>query len=548
MVFNGEIYNYLALKQLLSDRHQVNFITTSDTEVLLYMYKFYGKELLTYIQWMFAFVIYDKQQDLLFIARDFVWQKPLVYAITQEWFAFASEIPVLFALLPSLPKDINQAALQVYCIDNLFHLPGTLSPFKQIHKLAPATYMVVQQGEIKEQQRYARLTKIKCRTGEISEVDFLYDKLEQMKPKDVGYASFLSGGIDSSFVCSGLKQHEEQPVDAYTLRIWTEDQDYQRSITIAQKLGLDQHTITLESSDLLDSVDESIRQFGEPYFHITSVFADLILQETKKKHKVMFTWAGGDECYYGYNNALFLSMDLFFMIKKCLPNWVLNRIDRITKQKYSLLLFADKESFKEHYYLTNLRAIAPLFATNDSLVEAEQVVTDLIQEFKDFVTYDTYVDFSYMFGLMYENMHSLVIQADLVGMKNSIEIRSLFLEKEVIESAYALPLWKKISRMRLHEGKEILRKQLKSLFGKEFLYAKKIGFGVHYNFKQKFEDTYKERIYHKITSLLNRWIFSPTEIHARMENFQWNFNLIMKLYALEVWYTTFIDPVPLTHV
>lgn len=293
-------------------------------------------------------------------------------------------------------------------------------------------------------------------------------------------------------------------------------------------------------------MDASIRQLGEPYFHITSVFADIILQEAKKKHKVMFTGAGGDECYFGYNNALFLSMDLVFMIKKYLPNRFLKCIDRITYHKYSLLLCSDKENFKEHYYQSNLRAISPLFISSTHLGEAKGIITRLIQEFKAFVAYDSYIDFSYMFGLLYENMHSLIIQADLIGMKNSIEIRSLFLEKEVIESAYALPLWKKVSRTRLHEGKEILRKQLKSLFGKEFTYAKKIGFGVHFDFKQTFEDTYKERIYQKIDALLKRGIFESHEIHQRMQNFQANFNLLMKLYALEVWYAHFID-LPQTH-
>lgn len=146
-----------------------------------------------------------------------------------------------------------------------------------------------------------------------------------------------------------------------------------------------------------------------------------------------------------------------------------------------------------------------------------------------------------MFGLMVENMHSLVIQGDLIGMKNSIEIRSVFLERDVIERAYALGLWDKISRKRLHEWKEILRQQLWKVFWKKFLYAKKIGFGVEYDFKQHFANEYQTRIYQKIDALLARNICEKQQVENLRQDFKKHFGMIMKLYSIEIWLETFID-------
>ncbi len=541
IVFNGEIYNYLILKELLIREHNVQFTTTSDTEVLIYMYKHYGAECLQYLEWMFAFSIYDKKQESFFVARDFVGQKPLVYAIVDDNFYFASEIPALFALCPSLSKEINISVMQLYCIDNLFHIPGKYSIFSHIHKLEPASYLIIKNWQIVESHRYAVLDKNgpKHTTWE---VPFLYDKLQSMKPKDIDYASFLSWGVDSSFVCSGLKKNSEKATDAYTLKIWPVDEDFERSQYVAEKLDLNQHVINIDTFDMLASVKESIHILWEPYFHITSVFADHLLQHANQKHKVVFTGAWGDECYYGYNNLRFIFMDVFFACKKLLlPARLGNAINYVTKDAYKLFISSTVHTFKQNYFIHNLQKTATLFLDKSQIAATEKLILSLVDDFKKAVTYSSYIDFSYMFGLFIENMHSLVIQWDLVGMKNSIEMRSLFLEQKVIERAYTIPLYKKVSLWRPREGKEILRRQLVKLFWRKFLYAKKIWFGVEYDFKNQFSVKYQSLIYEKITALLQRKIFDPMIVEELMKDFSKNFWILMKFYSLEIWFEKFID-------
>lgn len=540
IVFNGEIYNYEALRNMLIDKYDVVFSTTSDTEVLLYMYKYLWKECLKHLEWMFAFCIFDKQQDQLFIARDFVWQKPFIYINDSTGFYFASEIPALLQLHPQYKKEINYSVLKLYLIDNLHHIPTQLCIFKWINKLENASYMIVKNGEILEKQRYAFLKKKSSKNSQ-NEVEFLYERLELMKPRDIDYASFLSGWIDSSFVCSWLKRNENQQTDAYTLKIWKKDEDFERSKYVAKKLDLNHYVVELDKTDFLSSIDDSIRLLWEPYFHITSVFADEILKKVKEKHKVIFTGWWWDECYYWYNNLLFIFMDIYFLVKKIIPSCLIKFLDKITWYKYSTIFASTKDSFKENYFHNNLKKIKYLFVNHDTDEQSYKDIANIIADFKEFVWYKSYIDFSYMFWLFIENMHSLVIQWDLIGMKNSVEIRSLFLEKAVIERSYAIPLIKKISLFRLKEWKEILRRQLIKLFWRKFIYAKKIWFGVEHDFKKLFEEKYSDRIWYKIQKLLKRKIFQSYEVNIILKDFKKNFHLIMKLYTLEIWFESFMD-------
>lgn len=536
MVFNGEIYNYKKLRNELIKKYGISFLTTSDTEVLIYMYKFFWKECLDKIEGMFAFAIYDKKEDTLFIARDFVWQKPLVYIEDESGFYFASEIPWLFALHPNFQKEIDINVIKVYMMSNFSHIPNNFSAFKNVHKLENASYLIIQSGKIIEKWKYDALKKHSATDG--NEIDFLDAKIDEMRPSDVGYASFLSGWIDSSFVCSSLKNHEIKQTEAYTLRIWDNDEDYERSKFVAKTLWL-KHTIgDIGDFDFIKSIDESIKILWEPYFHITSIFADKILQIAKQNHKVFFTGAWWDECYYWYNNLLFIAMEGYFRCKWLIPQFIIRMLDKFTKFQYTSILNANARTFKQIYYKENFKKISHLFANPADIDESIMKITD---DLFNFAEMKNYIDVSYMFGLFVENMHSLVIQWDLIGMKNSIEIRSVFLEREVIKRTYSIPFWRKVSLFRLNEWKEILRRQLMKIFPKDFIYAKKIGFWVKYDFKEVFEKKYYGIVTSKIDLLMERWIFNKQNISKLLLDFRWNFQLIMKLYTLEIWMETFID-------
>ncbi|MCA9486557.1 MAG: asparagine synthase (glutamine-hydrolyzing) [Candidatus Woesearchaeota archaeon] len=542
LIFNGEIYNYLELREELEKKYQLHFSTSSDTEVLLKSYMVFGKKCLSRFQGMFAFALYDAREGELFLARDFVGQKPLVYSLYGGNFYFASEIPALFALA-DIPKSIDKGVLQFYLLDQFFHIPSPLCIFENISKLAPASFMRVKNGKIVEKKRYALLEKKKVKK-KVSEDAFLYKKLEDLKPKDVPYASFLSGGVDSSFICNGLRFHHGGPIDVYTLCAASEsrDSDFQRSKFVSSRLSLNQHVVKVQDLPVLSSVRETVEVLGEPYFHITSVFADSLLAQVKKKHRVIFTGAGGDEIYYGYDNLLFLLADCFFTFKKIVPRFLLKSLDTLTKGKYGEFLLSERKTFKKSYYLHTFRKnknrFLGSFQDEKTLSKSLDVLVD---DFASLVKWKSYIDLSYLFGLFYENSHSLIIQSDAVGMKNSIEVRALFLERDVIERAYSLPLHSKLSFSHLREGKKILRDSLCKYLPRSFVYAKKIGFGVHSQYISSVEKRYLPEIQVALKRFEKREVLETPCLKHLFSDFRKHFSLIMKLYALEIWFETFID-------
>lgn len=542
LVFNGEIYNYLELRKDLEKKYK--FRTTSDTEVLGYAYKEYGKKLLSKIEGMFAFAIYDKEADSMFIARDFVGQKPLIYTENEKGFFFASEIPVILHMVPEERNNIDYSALSVYLTSNFHHIPSPFTAFRNIKKINPSTYIIVKNGKIIESSQYYKLKKKEIKK-EKEESEIIFNIIKQMKPRDITFSSFLSGGNDSSFVCAGLRQDNKSKIEVYTLKVNEKDEDFERSKYVCKKLSLNQTTVNFNENDFLKSITSQVRIYGEPYYHITSIYSDYLLKEVKKKHKVIFTGAGGDEVYYGYDNLKFIGLNLVLNLKKVIPSFV---VRLILGKKYEFISKSNIHNIKTNYYLQNYEQIKKIINSEKNKVENKfNIINKYIF---DQAEIKNYLDLTYMMGLFVENSHSLTIQSDLVGMKNSVEIRCPFLEKVIIERGHSLPLRKKVSIWHIREGKKILKNALVKILSRKFVYSRKIGFGVELNTHQNIIKKHKTNIKRKIKSLSNRDFFNKEELLKYIESekiMQKNFTFIMKLYALEIWFET-IEKTPYTKV
>jgi asparagine synthase (glutamine-hydrolysing) len=533
MVFNGEIYNYKALHEKL--KHKYSFKSTSDTEVLGYAYLEYGVKLFDLIEGMFAFAIYNKKKNEVLIARDVVGQKPMVYCTTKDGFYFASEIPVLLSQ-NIVPRDIDMSSLGVFMTDNFAHIPQPFTAFKDIKKLKPGYYVLVKNGKITKTAQYSRFKK--TAQPKMDEFEFISKIADEMKPTDVTFSSFLSGGNDSSLVCAALRKNNKKKVEAYTLRLGKDDSDFARSKQVAKILNLNHHVVDFNASSFLTSVEEQVKKYGEPYFHLTSVYADYILRDVRKKHKVIFTGAGGDEVYYGYNNLNLLMVDRFLKTKKIVPKFMLKPV---FGKKYEFLYGSTLKDVKVRYYMHNFALMSNIFKGK---VNSRPYFEEINKDFFDFAEINSFIDLSYMSGLLTENSHSLTIQSDLAGMKNSVEIRCPFLERRIIQRGYSLKLRDKISLTNPKEGKVILKKALLKIFPKSFVYAKKIGFGVEISKTEAIIAHNEKKIISKITKLSKRKEFSEKGIMALVADkdaMHKNFTRIMKLYALEVWFEEFVD-------
>ncbi|HAO47489.1 MAG TPA: asparagine synthase (glutamine-hydrolyzing), partial [Chitinophagaceae bacterium] len=226
VIFNGEIYNYKELQAKLSSEKQVSFQTSSDTEVVLEMYKQYGPECLNYFLGMFAFAVYDKNSHDLFIARDHFGIKPLFYTQINGALAFSSELKTLVAL-PGFNKKINAKSL-VSCL-NYIWISGNETMFEGCYKLPPAHYMtfskqagikMVKYWDIKDQAIKKSAADINSTADDVANTIELSVKRHMVA--DVPVSCFLSGGLDSSLI-SVLAKKSNEHLSTYT--IGTEEKD-----------------------------------------------------------------------------------------------------------------------------------------------------------------------------------------------------------------------------------------------------------------------------------------------------------------------------------
>ena len=297
--FNGEIYNYQELRTQLQGKHQ--FKTDSDTEVILHLYEDMGEKCVEVLRGMFAFAIWDSQNDTLFLARDHLGQKPLFYVQQGKRFAFASEIKALLAFDPAL-RQMDGEALHQYLTLRIIAPPRTM--FRQIRKLPPGHRLTFKAGHI-HIDRYWHLTyepKL-----QISEEDLL-DELEQRMLETVRYhmvsdvpvGAFRSGGLDSSLVVAMMSTIAEQPVMTFSGGIPHENySELPHARVVAEKYRTCHFEKTFDPS-LIQILPELVWHLDEPSDHLAAPMYYLS-QMARQEVKVVLDGTGGDELFGGYD-------------------------------------------------------------------------------------------------------------------------------------------------------------------------------------------------------------------------------------------------------
>ena len=218
ILFNGEIYNFKALKAALI-LEGVSFVTQSDTEVVLKLYEKYGVQSFAMLDGMFAFSIYDKMLNKVFIARDFFGEKPLYYTKTADAFIWSSELKSIIEILPSKP-EINVQALNLYF--ELTYIPAPFSIYQDIHKLEANNYLEFDcttfDFSIQEiAQNFQKLEKKSKKDSIKMTHDLVQESVISRSISDVAIGTFLSGGVDSSIVSLCLSQHSNSKIDTFSI-------------------------------------------------------------------------------------------------------------------------------------------------------------------------------------------------------------------------------------------------------------------------------------------------------------------------------------------
>jgi asparagine synthase (glutamine-hydrolysing) len=307
IVFNGEIYNFKALRL---EFHKDNWIGTSDTEVLLHVIECVGLEFaLTKLNGMFAFAIYDSALEVLSLCRDPMGEKPLYYGKIQDRFYFASELSSIEAVCAGHLSICREAVYQQAMVS---YIPAPDSIYKGIYKLEPASYVTYSGGTVANSKSFWSLDE----TIDSSRENLFYDKSEGIgelerviersvvlrMSSDVPVGAFLSGGTDSSLISALMSKNSIQPINTFTIGF--ENSAYDESISakaIANHLGANHTEAIFSAADILEWVPKMGHVYSEPFSDSSQLPMCLVSALAGEKVKVVLSGDGGDELFFGYH-------------------------------------------------------------------------------------------------------------------------------------------------------------------------------------------------------------------------------------------------------
>ena len=462
LAFNGEIYNFKELIESCNLDSSLN----SDTDVLGVLYDKYGFEgMLKKIRGMFSIAVVTDNK--IYLARDRYGQKPLYYSLVNGFFQFGSDL-ASFKINKNL-ENISNVALNFYL--SFGFIPSPHSIWGDCFKLNPSEFIEFDlQSKLIKHQKYYDFNEINLENNKpLSTI--IHNSILTHNISDVGSSLLLSGGVDSSIVAKSLPKSTE----CYTVKWGDEDYDeVDNARKIARKLNRDLIEVSMSKGQLKKRLESIIDYTSEPFADDGIISLDLVAQELKNKGvKVVLTGDGADEIFGGYNRY---NIDLYL---KILPLFMLKILGKFTKKQSLrntaisklIKLKGISPGFDRHYAISQL-------GFNDK--ERKKVLKKGYFEIKNelFSIYDNYKSKSlrkgkFMFDLRFLIEGNMMVKSDRVSMKSSLEFRSPFLSKEIVENAL------------LSKKKNILfgikKIRLKSIFVKYFGFAllqRKKGFGA----------------------------------------------------------------------
>lgn len=481
IVFNGEIYNYRALrKDLEACGHR--FCTTSDTEVLLAGYREYGKDVLDRLEGMFAFAVWEEDSRRLFLARDRFGEKPLFYYLDHEMFLFGSEIQSLIRLVPAARLRENSQGLGLYFLYT--YIPSPHAPYENMGQLRPGEWMAFDVDKWScRQHRYYELTRHVKPADFVSYRDAVAGLRQQlqesvqlrMNTSDVPVATFLSGGIDSSIITVLASRVAKAPFNAYSIS-FPEDPGFDESSfarEVTQALGNVGHrVIPATESRLLDFADGVIARLGEPFADASFVPTAYLCSQVEEK--VILGGDGADEVFAGYGvyPAVVTSARLPSWIKhvvcRAAPKNNPHGIENPLLRRWSLLCrhmrgtaLEDYRSWREYASVDMLESLG----VDLSLAGAMNHELDRVRSGRlmDIQAVD----------IMFNLPNDMLKKVDYASMLYGLEVRLPYLDRGVVESGLGLPDHYKIHRNR---RKRILRDAFREQLPRSILTRPKKGF------------------------------------------------------------------------
>jgi asparagine synthase (glutamine-hydrolysing) len=483
-VFNGEIYNFQKIRKKLENK-KVTFKGSSDTEVLLESWNVWGSKTLDYLDGMFAFAIWDKFNKKLFIARDRIGEKPLYYSLEKNAINFASRPACLFKLDKKIKKNFSTQGIRYFLESGYF--PSEFSVNENIKKLKAGQLLEFDEKGLKTQSYWNSNTiktnyKLKEKDEEkiLDELDsLLYESVKERMISDVPIGAFLSGGIDSSIVVAMMSKISSRPIKTFTIGF--REKDYDESSyaeQVANFLNTEHTCKILEVSDLLSLLPDFLQNFDEPFFDSSAFPSMAVSQLAREKVKVCLTGDGGDELFGGYHYyKIVYFLNIFFKLPKNLRIYLAKVINFLPNHSFKLLAAALKKSSIDESFAFS-RSIAKDFHSilNKDVIKSTLSLESLFKlESKNFPKNLHAVERSMRLDSKFTLCDDYLQKTDLSSMTYSLETRTPFLEKSLIEWSMELPHQLKVNASK---SKYLLKKLLYRYVPKSLVDRPKQGFGV----------------------------------------------------------------------
>ena len=543
IVFNGEIYNYLSLQEKLKKKGH-NFYTKSDTEVIIHAYEQYGIDIFKYLRGMFAFVIYDKNKEIIFGARDFFGIKPLYYSlINNQELIFGSEIKS-FLEHPNFHKELNQTALENYLTFQYSVLPETF--FRGFYKLSPGHYFIFKDNKLMIKKYFTPYfsyeEKFQSEQDTIQELySVLKNSIHAHETSDVEVGSFLSSGVDSSFIsaCSSAK------------KTFSVGFDYQKYNEIEYAKDLSEQLDKQNISQII-STKEYWQILPKIQYHMDEPLADpsavALYFVSKLAHenniKACLSGEGADELFGGYN-----------IYQEPLDLYVTDFIPKFIRKFSAYLVKKIPFRFKgKNFIIRASQSVEDRFIGNAkifSFEEREEILKNpghkyhpksiTAKYYNQAIAYDDITKMQYL-DINLWLVGDILLKADKMSMANSLEVRVPYLDKFVFKIASRLPVNYRVKKI---ATKYIFRKATQLKLPNKIANKKKLGFPVPVRIWLR-EDKYYSIIKKIFQSETAKKHFKTDKIIKLLDDHKHNLKIdnsrkIWTIYTFLVWHKQFFE-------
>jgi asparagine synthase (glutamine-hydrolysing) len=514
VVFNGEIYNHLELRDDLKSCHgnDLSWRGHSDTETFLACVEQWGFEkTLKQAIGMFAIALWDRKDRTLYLARDRMGEKPLYYGTQAGMLVFASELKGIQEH-PTFSFNICRSALMKYLKYNYVPAPHTI--YQDVYKVLPGTYLKInlndlQSKGLKDPVTYWSYSKVlrdgkekPFAGGEKEAVVALESKLMRavkiQQLSDVPVGAFLSGGVDSTLIASLMQAQSSRPINTFTIGFDEKDfNEADHAATVARHLGTHHHEVYLSSAHILKVIPKLGKIYDEPFADVSQVSTHLVCEIASTSVSVALSGDAGDELFGGYNRYLIAGRlwNLMAMLPLPFRQILSNAMGRISPHRWQWLYGVTKGLLSSHLHvsqpvdkihkLIELLAVHNEHALYNSLVSQwkspQSIVLNghILDNLSEIYDYEM-PSLGFEEWMMFMDTQTflpddILVKTDRAAMSVSLETRVPFLDHRVVEFAARLPMDLKI---RFGKGKWILRQILDSHVPREMIERPKMGFGI----------------------------------------------------------------------